>query len=314
MVEGVTKGYEKLKIEGIGYQASAKNKGVELTVGYANRVLMVPPDGVTVEVPDQTTIVIKGGGQAESRSVRGRGTARSAAGTVQRQGHPLRERTSPPQGRQVLLQWRLSEATMNYQKAKQVRRLRRRNHVRRKITGTVERPRLTVFRSSKHIYAQSDRRSQWPNAGGGEQRDAGVQQGFALRGQYQGGPGGRQTLAEVAKEQGITKAAFDRGHYRFHGRVKALAEAANAAGCCAVTNPAKKNAAAPEADLAEDSAEKRKRNGQSDRRAGSASDGVMYSVAGLRLAWLRGKLTHLSEKCNMARDANRGRTGWKIES
>jgi large subunit ribosomal protein L6 len=61
MVEGVTKGYEKrLKIEGIGYQAAAKNKGVELTVGYANRVLMVPPAGVTVEVPDQTTIVIKG--------------------------------------------------------------------------------------------------------------------------------------------------------------------------------------------------------------------------------------------------------------
>jgi large subunit ribosomal protein L6 len=61
MIEGVTKGYEKrLKIEGIGYQAAAKNKGVELTVGYANRVLMVPPAGVTVEVPDQTTIVVKG--------------------------------------------------------------------------------------------------------------------------------------------------------------------------------------------------------------------------------------------------------------
>ncbi|MGH7173243.1 MAG: 50S ribosomal protein L6 [Gemmataceae bacterium] len=61
MVEGVTKGYEKrLKIEGIGYQASSKNKGVELTVGYANRVLMVPPAGVTVDVPDPTTIVIKG--------------------------------------------------------------------------------------------------------------------------------------------------------------------------------------------------------------------------------------------------------------
>jgi len=61
MIEGVTKGYEKrLKIEGIGYQAAAKNKGVELTVGYANRVLKVPPAGVTVDVPDQTTIVIKG--------------------------------------------------------------------------------------------------------------------------------------------------------------------------------------------------------------------------------------------------------------
>jgi large subunit ribosomal protein L6 len=61
MVEGVVKGYEKrLRIEGIGYQAAEKNKGVELTVGYANRVLLVPPAGVTVKVPDQTTIVITG--------------------------------------------------------------------------------------------------------------------------------------------------------------------------------------------------------------------------------------------------------------
>jgi large subunit ribosomal protein L6 len=78
MVRGVTQGYEKrLKIEGIGYQASSKNKGVELTVGYANRVLKIPPAGVTVEVPDNTTVVVKGAdkqavGQfaAEVRAVR----------------------------------------------------------------------------------------------------------------------------------------------------------------------------------------------------------------------------------------------------
>ena len=61
MVQGVLKGYEKrLKIEGIGYQASEKNKGVELTVGYANRVLLVPPAGVTVKVPDPTTVIVSG--------------------------------------------------------------------------------------------------------------------------------------------------------------------------------------------------------------------------------------------------------------
>ena len=78
MIQGVVKGYEKrLKIEGIGYQAAEKNKGVELTVGYANRVLKVPPAGVTVEVPDNTTVVVKGAdkqavGQfaAEVRAVR----------------------------------------------------------------------------------------------------------------------------------------------------------------------------------------------------------------------------------------------------
>ncbi|MCI0377629.1 MAG: 50S ribosomal protein L6 [Gemmataceae bacterium] len=61
MVEGVVKGYEKkLKIEGIGYQARMDKKTVVLTVGYANPVKMTPPDGVIVELPDPTTIIIKG--------------------------------------------------------------------------------------------------------------------------------------------------------------------------------------------------------------------------------------------------------------
>jgi large subunit ribosomal protein L6 len=61
MVEGVTKGFEKkLKIEGIGYQARLDKKILVLTVGYANSVEMPPPEGVTVELPDPTTIVIKG--------------------------------------------------------------------------------------------------------------------------------------------------------------------------------------------------------------------------------------------------------------
>jgi large subunit ribosomal protein L6 len=61
MVEGVTKGYEKkLKIEGIGYQARMDKKALVLTVGYANAVSMVPPTGVTVELTDPTSIVIKG--------------------------------------------------------------------------------------------------------------------------------------------------------------------------------------------------------------------------------------------------------------
>jgi large subunit ribosomal protein L6 len=61
MVEGVTKGFEKrLKIEGIGYQARMDKKAVSLTVGYAHSVDLTPPDGVTVELPDPTTIVVRG--------------------------------------------------------------------------------------------------------------------------------------------------------------------------------------------------------------------------------------------------------------
>ncbi|MCU0706277.1 MAG: 50S ribosomal protein L6 [Fimbriiglobus sp.] len=70
MVVGVTKGYEKkLKIEGVGYQAVAKDgknaagaavKGVELMVGFANRPTFMPPEGVTCQVVDPTTILVSG--------------------------------------------------------------------------------------------------------------------------------------------------------------------------------------------------------------------------------------------------------------
>lgn len=61
LIVGVTTGFEKrLKVEGVGYQASLKGKAVELTVGFANRVLLTPPEGVSVAVPDPTTIVVTG--------------------------------------------------------------------------------------------------------------------------------------------------------------------------------------------------------------------------------------------------------------
>jgi large subunit ribosomal protein L18 len=117
---------------------------------------------------------------------------------------------------------------MEHQKAKRVQQLRRRRHVRSKIVGTVERPRLTVFRSSKHIYAQlvddlkgvtlvavSTREKKGKGPYGGNVKAA------AAVG---------DKLAKDAAGKGISKAAFDRGHYRFHGRVKALAEAARKGG------------------------------------------------------------------------------------
>jgi large subunit ribosomal protein L6 len=61
MVEGVTKGFEKrLKIEGIGYQARLDKKALVLTVGYANAITLAPPEGVTVELSDPTTIIVRG--------------------------------------------------------------------------------------------------------------------------------------------------------------------------------------------------------------------------------------------------------------
>src|SRR3954454_9434951 len=115
---------------------------------------------------------------------------------------------------------------MNHQKAKEIRRLRRRNHVRRRIVGTTERPRLTVFRSSKHIYAQliDDLTGVTLAAASSVEKD--VRTGSPYGGNTKAAAVVGKRLAEAAKAKGIQKAAFDRGHYRYHGRVKALADGA----------------------------------------------------------------------------------------
>jgi large subunit ribosomal protein L18 len=146
---------------------------------------------------------------------------------------------------------------MNAFKLKQVQRLRRRHHVRRKITGTVERPRLSVFRSSKHIYAQLIDDINGVTLASASSLVPDLRKSMPYGGNIKAAQAVGKQLAEAAREKGINKAAFDRGHYRYHGRVKALAEAANAAGllCC---EPRKKKNAVPEAEPAEAPAKKQK--------------------------------------------------------
>jgi large subunit ribosomal protein L18 len=119
---------------------------------------------------------------------------------------------------------------MNHQKSKQLRQLRRRNHVRRQIVGTIERPRLTVFRSSKHIYAQliDDLNGRTLAAASSVSPD--IHKDLPYGGNIKAAKAVGKRLAEAAKEHGITKVAFDRGHYRYHGRIKALADAAREGG------------------------------------------------------------------------------------
>jgi len=122
------------------------------------------------------------------------------------------------------------EAAMNEQKAKIIRRTRRRHHTRRMVRGTAERPRLTVFRSSKHIYAQLIDDDRGVTLCSACTLTAEVKQGVAYGGNIKAAVAVGKRLAELAKEKGIAKACFDRGHYRYHGRIKALADAAREGG------------------------------------------------------------------------------------
>ena len=119
---------------------------------------------------------------------------------------------------------------MDHQKAKRKRQLRRRNHVRKGIVGTAERPRLSVHRSSKHIYAQLIDDLSGVTLAAASSLAADTRKDMAYGGNVKAAQVVGKQLAEAAKSTGIAKAAFDRGHYRYHGRVKALADAAREGG------------------------------------------------------------------------------------
>ena len=108
--------------------------------------------------------------------------------------------------------------------------LRRKHHVRKKVFGTSERPRLSVFRSNKHIYVQII-----DDAAGLTLASASTRSKL-LKGQLQrtGNKKAADVVGEAIAKQatgvGIKCVSFDRNRYKFHGRVKALADAARKAG------------------------------------------------------------------------------------
>jgi large subunit ribosomal protein L18 len=117
---------------------------------------------------------------------------------------------------------------MSKTRSESLRRERRKLHIRKRVRGTAQRPRLTVFRSEKHVYAQiidDDRGATLTSASTlgkgvdlpkGSNREAARQVGLLL--------------GKKAKEAGIDKVVFDRNGYLYHGRVKALADGAREAG------------------------------------------------------------------------------------
>src|ERR1051326_8915428 len=107
-------------------------------------------------------------------------------------------------------------------------RHRRHLRVRKKIEGTPERPRLVVFRSSKHIYAQLVDDQKGVTLAGVADTSDGMQ--IDGKGEVSRSFGVGELLAAKAKETGIAKVVFDRGGYQYHGRVKAVADGARKGG------------------------------------------------------------------------------------
>lgn len=108
------------------------------------------------------------------------------------------------------------------------RRARRHLRVRKRVRGTAARPRLVVFRSSKHIYAQVVDDDLGVTLVGAADTSEGIQvegSGKTAKSHALG-----RLIAARAKEKGIAKVVFDRGGYQYHGRVKAVADGARKGG------------------------------------------------------------------------------------
>jgi large subunit ribosomal protein L18 len=117
---------------------------------------------------------------------------------------------------------------MNKNTDKDTRRARRRASIRRHVTGTPERPRLAVYKSLNHFYAQVIDDLAGKTVASATSTAKGATPGKTGNAAAAAAVGAR--LAEKAKAAGVTKVVFDRGGFKFHGRVKAFAEAARKAG------------------------------------------------------------------------------------
>jgi len=111
-----------------------------------------------------------------------------------------------------------------------VGRERRKLRIRRKISGTTERPRLSVFRSAKHIYAQVVDDVTGKTLAHASTLSRDVRTAVAEANKVDAAKNVGQTIAKLLLAKGIDSIVFDRNGYLFHGRVRALADAARAAG------------------------------------------------------------------------------------
>ena len=109
-------------------------------------------------------------------------------------------------------------------------RLKRHLRVRKKIQGTAERPRLNVFRSSKHIYAQVIDDVAGVTLVAASTVDKQLSKEIKNGGSVESAKKVGELIATRAKDKGITEIVFDRGGYLYHGRIAALAESARAVG------------------------------------------------------------------------------------
>jgi ribosomal protein L18 len=222
LVTGVSTGFKKeLEIQGVGYRAAMQGNILKLSLGYSHEVNFEVPKGVTVTTPKQTEIVVEGIDQqlvgqvaANIREWRSRSPTRARASATRVSSSSARK-ARRSKGRKMANKRELF--------------LKRRLRVRNKIKATADgRLRLSVHRSSKNISVQliDDVKGVTVAAASSLEKDLGVVGKNNVEAAAKIGA----AIAERAKKAGVEECYFDRGGFLFHGKIKALADAAREGG------------------------------------------------------------------------------------
>ena len=119
---------------------------------------------------------------------------------------------------------------MKYTKALNLQRWRRKNRIRKRVRGDAATPRLSVFRSNKHLYCQLIDDEAGQTIASASTRDKDLASKIKYGGNCEAAKIVGSAIAERAKSAGISAVRFDRGTYKFHGRVAELANAAREGG------------------------------------------------------------------------------------
>ncbi|BCA80449.1 50S ribosomal protein L18 [Desulfuromonas sp. AOP6] len=119
---------------------------------------------------------------------------------------------------------------MSIAKERSLARIKRKVRVRQKVRGTAERPRLCVFRSAKHIYAQIIEDTNGTTLVSAGSVNEGIVEAGTSSGNIESAKAVGRAIAKMALEKNIKQVVFDRNGFLYHGRVKALAEAARETG------------------------------------------------------------------------------------
>ena len=209
MIIGVTEGYEKkLEVNGVGYRAQKQGKKLVLSLGYSHPVEMEDPEGIETVLDGTNIIIVKG-------------ISKEAVGQYAAE---IRAKRAPEPYKGKGIKYAVSKKSRTVVREQKHRRLRNR------FSGTAERPRLAVFRSNNHMYAQIIDDTVGKTLVSASTLDKEVKAELEKTNNVEAAAAVGTVVAKRALEKGIKTVVYDRGGFIYAGKIKALAEAAREAG------------------------------------------------------------------------------------